>query len=106
MSTGDPTADRIREAIEASNNGLSKSQITRLFHGHVESNRIHAALETLVVLGALTKYSEPTGGRPCTLWSAIEEKEHEQNDESVAEDEAPAGDDRGLFALFAHSFWR
>jgi hypothetical protein len=92
MSTGDPIADRIREAIEASNDGLSKSQITRLFHGHVESNRIHAALETLVVLGALTKYSEPTGGRPSTLWSAIEENEHAQNEESVAEDEAPAGD--------------
>jgi hypothetical protein len=89
LSTGDPIADRIREAIEASNGGLSKSQITRLFHGHVEGNRIDAALETLLALGALTKYSEPTGGRPSTLWSAIEENQHEQTEESVAEDEAP-----------------
>ena len=53
MSTGDPIADRIREAIEASNDGLSKYQIRRLFHGHVEGSRIDAALEKLVALGAL-----------------------------------------------------
>jgi hypothetical protein len=92
MSTGDPIADRIREAIEASNDGLSKYQIRRLFHGHVEANRIDAALETLVALGALTNHSEPTGGRPSTHWLAIEGNEHEENDDSVAEDEAPAED--------------
>ena len=90
MSTGDPIADRIREAIEASHAGLSKHQIRRLFHGHLESNRIDAALEKLVALGALTVHSEPTGGRPATLWSAIAEDEDEENEESVAEDEEPA----------------
>jgi hypothetical protein len=93
MSTGDPIADRIREAIEASHAGLSKNQIRRLFHGHLEGNRIDAALEKLVALGALTSHSEPTGGRPSTLWSAIEEDEHEENEESVAEDEEPAEDE-------------
>ena len=82
-----PIADRIRAAIEASDAGLSKNQIRRLFNGHVEANRIDAALEKLVTLGALTSHSEPTGGRPSTLWSAIEEDEDEENEESVAEDE-------------------
>jgi hypothetical protein len=92
MSTGDPIADRIREAIEASEDGLSKSQIRRLFHGHVEANRIDAALETLVALGALNHHSEPTGGRPSTHWLAISEDEPEENEEPVVEEEAPAED--------------
>jgi hypothetical protein len=91
-STGDPIADRIREAIQASNDGLSKSQIRRLFHGHVEGSRIDAALESLVALGALCAQSEATGGRPSTLWSVIEENEQEENQESRAEEEDPAED--------------
>jgi hypothetical protein len=91
-STGDPIADRIREAIQASNDGLSKSQIRRLFHGHVEGSRIDAALESLVALGALYAQSEATGGRPSTLWSVIEENEQEENQESSAEEEDPAED--------------
>ena len=51
VSTGDPIADRIREAIQASNDGLSKYQIRRLFHGHVEGSRIDAALFVLVLSG-------------------------------------------------------
>jgi hypothetical protein len=92
MSTGDPIADRIREAIEASGDGMSKYKIRRLFHGHVEGDRIDAALETLVGLGALSIRSEPTGGRPTTCWSVIKEDENKQNEESLAEDEVPAED--------------
>ena len=88
VSTGNPIADRIREAIQASNDGLSKYQIRRLFHGHVEGSRIDAALEQLVALGALYAQSEATGGRPSTLWSAIEENEPEENEESTAEEDA------------------
>jgi hypothetical protein len=102
VSTGDPIADRIREAIQASNDGLSKSQIRRLFHGHVEGSRIDAALEKLVTLGALYAQSEATGGRPSTLWSVIEENEREENEESRAEEEDPAEDQYGLLGLLAH----
>jgi hypothetical protein len=89
-STGDPIADRIREATDAAGGGLSKSQIVRLFHGHVEADRIDAALETLVALGALDNRSEPTGGRPSTRWTAIAANQREENAESPAEDEEPA----------------
>jgi hypothetical protein len=94
---GTPIADRIREAIEASGDGLSKSQIRRLFHGHVEGNRIDAGLEILVALGALTTQSEPTGGRPSTLWSAVEDDEQEANEESLSEDEESAEGQLGGF---------
>ena len=69
---------------------MSKSQIVRLFHGHVESDRIDTALETLVALGALDKRSEPTGGRPSTRWAAIAPDQYEENAVSLAEDEEPA----------------
>jgi hypothetical protein len=77
-STGDTIADRIREALEATPEGLSKNQIRRLFHGHVHSNRIDAALEQLVLLDAASCHSELTAGRPSTLWSATAEGEQEE----------------------------
>jgi hypothetical protein len=89
FSTGDPIADRVREAIEASPAGLSKEKIRRIFHGHIELGRIDAALEHLVALGALNAHRQPTGGRPSTLWSAIPEHEPEENEESTAEHQQP-----------------
>jgi len=86
-STGDPIADRIREAIDAAGGALSKYQIVRLFHGHMETDRIDAALETLIALGALGIQSEPTGGRPSTRWVAIAADQHQENADSLAEDE-------------------
>jgi hypothetical protein len=65
-STGDYTADRILEAINASTGGfLSRNQMSALFHGHLSSSRIEAALEQLLSLGAIYQSSsQPTGGRP------------------------------------------
>jgi hypothetical protein len=97
MSTGDPIADRIREAIEASGHGLSKHQIARLFHGHVEGYRIEAALENLVTLGAVAPQSQPTRGRPSTQWTVNQKMEREQNGESFMEYEEPLEDLVGGF---------
>jgi hypothetical protein len=89
-STGDHTADRILEAINASPKGLSRTQMSALFHGHVSGNRIDAALEQLISLGAIDQINQPTGGRPATLWSAIPQSEclaeAELHDESTAEE--------------------
>ena len=91
-STGDHTADRILEAINASGGRLSRQQISALFHGHLSSSRIEAALEQLISLGAIYPSSQPTGGRPSTLWSAIPESEclagEELHDESTVEQTA------------------
>src|ERR1700722_7473047 len=89
-STGDHTADRILEAINASGGSLSRQQISALFHGHLSSSRIEAALEQLISLGAIYQSSRPTGGRPATLWSATAEAQsiggEEAADESTTED--------------------
>jgi hypothetical protein len=82
-ATGDHTTDRILEAINASTAGcLSRMQITALFHGRLSSSRIEAALEQLISLGAIYPSSQPSGGRPSTLWSAIPESESLVEEES------------------------
>jgi hypothetical protein len=90
-STGDPIADRIREALEQSPDGLSKNQIRGLFHGHVTCDRIDAALEQLFAINAAGCRSESTGGRPSTLWSATAGPDQEEN-EAVEELEALLAD--------------
>jgi hypothetical protein len=70
LCSGDSIADRIREAVEASYDGLSKTQIIRLFQGHVELDRIDSALQQLASLGALHRYSQPTNGRHAIRWSS------------------------------------
>ena len=71
QSTGNPTADRIHEAIDASPDGfLTRKQIGALFHGHLGSQHIDAALELLMSLGATSRRTAPTCGRPSTLWTA------------------------------------
>jgi hypothetical protein len=75
-ATGDHITDRILEAINASQSGfLSRKQITALFHGRLSSSRIEAALQQLLSFGALFQSSQPSGGRPSTLWSAMPEFE-------------------------------
>ena len=89
-ATGDHAADRILEAVNASPNGLSRTQMSALFHGHVSSSRIDAALQQLISLGAIDQSNQPTGGRPATLWSAIPQSEclaeAESYDETTAEE--------------------
>ena len=89
--TGDPTADRIREAIEASPNGLSRRQIRAIFHGHLGSERIQAALEQLMSLGVLTHHIERGRGRPSTRWAAMPNTElidTESTDEELTDEES------------------
>jgi hypothetical protein len=89
-STGDHNADRIREAINASSDGLSRKQISALFHGHLSSDRIEAALEQLVSLDAIHQSTRPSGGRPSNLWSATPGPE--SMDEQELEDESRTGE--------------
>jgi hypothetical protein len=68
----DPTARRISEALNAAPEGLTKGQISALFHRHVGRERIDLALQQLSSLGAVTRHIEPGRGRPSTLWAAVE----------------------------------
>ena len=84
---GDPVADRILKALQAAENGLSRSQIRGLFHGHVSRSSIDQALEELGSLGVVTSRLISGRGRPTTLWSAIEHEYAERMQEEAAEPE-------------------
>ncbi|MDX6457337.1 MAG: hypothetical protein QOE55_1034 [Acidobacteriaceae bacterium] len=100
-STGDPIADRIREAIDASFTGLSRKQMSALFHGHVTSERIEAALQQLLALGAIGQARQPSGGRPTTLWSATPEEEFVR--EGEIEDDSTPGETTDEESMQEHS---
>jgi hypothetical protein len=75
-ATGDHTADRIKEALDATPDGLSRIQIRALFHGHLSSERIEAALQQLMSIGAIDQQTQPSrGGRRSTLWTATPDVE-------------------------------
>jgi hypothetical protein len=84
---GDSIADRIREALQASPDGLSRKQISNLFHGHVSSDSIDRALERLSSLQlATSRYLTGRGpGRRTILWSAIDHDQEELMEEETAE---------------------
>jgi hypothetical protein len=69
---GDTITDRIHEALQAAEGGLSREQIRILFHGHVGSSAIQEALERLNHLGVARSRSVSGRRRPATLWSAVD----------------------------------
>ena len=69
-STGCPLADRIREAIAGSPDGLSSKQISAIFHGHVSAEQIRGALDHLMSLRILSRHVQTTKGRPSLFWTA------------------------------------
>jgi hypothetical protein len=67
----DPTARRINDAIAKNPEGLSKTQLRALFHGHITVERIDRALEELATLGLVGRQTNAGGrGCPATQWAA------------------------------------
>lgn len=70
-ATGDPVADRIREALEsAGDDGLSRTQLRDLFGRHESAQRITQALAQLLALGIANRRNQPGEGRTVELWFA------------------------------------
>jgi hypothetical protein len=84
---GDSVADRILEALQAADNGLTRKQIRDLFHGHLGSSSIDEALEKLFSLGVATYRYVPGRGPFTTLWSATEYEDPHPAEEEAAEPE-------------------
>lgn len=82
-STVGYTAGRILDATDASINGLFRTPISALFHGYLNSDRIEAALEQLVSLGAIQQSSQPSAGPPSTLWSTTAEAQSMGGEETA-----------------------
>jgi hypothetical protein len=84
---GDSVADRILEALQAAENGLTRTQIRDLFHGNISSNSIDQALEKLRSLSAAACRSALAGGgRRATLWVAIGPEYAEPTKEETPEE--------------------
>jgi hypothetical protein len=79
---GDAITDRIHEALQSAEDGLSRFQIRTLFHGHVSSSSIEEALERLNHLGAVNSRQVSGRGRPVTVWSAVDPSAPEQEESS------------------------
>jgi len=67
-ATGDPVKDTILTSLRTSPDGLSRTEISRLFQGHQKSDRINRSLEDLRQLGRVKKGSLDTDGRPTEVW--------------------------------------
>jgi hypothetical protein len=83
-SVADSVADRILEALQAADHGLTRKQIRDLFHGHLGSSSIDQALEKLRSLGLATYRYVPGRGRYTTLWSSADYQEPEPAEEEAA----------------------
>jgi hypothetical protein len=69
----DPTAQRIIQALDVTEGGLSRVQIRALFNRHVSKERIDLALEQLMTLGLIHSETSGKRGRPATLWAKVED---------------------------------
>ena len=72
-ATGDPKADRIREALHnAGEDGLTRTQIRDLLGRHASTDSITQALRQLAALGMASSTVISTDGRSIELWCATE----------------------------------
>jgi hypothetical protein len=73
ISPIDPTAQRISEALDATPQGLTRTQIRGLFRRHVSKERIDLALEQLSSLGLINRHIAAGRGRSSTFWFPVRE---------------------------------
>jgi hypothetical protein len=72
-ATGDPVADRIREALQGVGaEGLTRTQIRDLLGRHAAADRIAQALTQLAALGIASHQMVSTEGRSIEIWTATE----------------------------------
>jgi len=70
-SIGDWIADRIYNAMKDSVNGLSRTEINKLFKGNIEGQRIDTALLSLDGYGLIQMLKKGTSGRSVEQWVVI-----------------------------------
>lgn len=65
---GDPVADDIYRALKANPAGLTRTEISSLFHRNQKAERIGVALDLIKRLGYGRSETEQTGGAPREVW--------------------------------------
>ena len=73
-AVGDPVADELLEALRATPDGMTRTEIRDLFGRHRSGDRITAALRLLSTAGMVQMTTRETGGRPVERWHATRDK--------------------------------
>jgi hypothetical protein len=71
---GNPTADRILEALRANANGLTRTEISGLFKRNLSEPQIVTALDLIEREQLAERTQEPTAGRSVERWRAVKPK--------------------------------
>jgi predicted transcriptional regulator len=87
VSSGDKVADEIFTALQSSEAGLSKTEISNLFNRNRTAKQIEAALRTLLELNRIEKVEEKTQGRPREVFKIPAYEKDEFNELSILESE-------------------
>lgn len=69
-SLGDPTADTIMHALRQTEQGMTRTEISGLFHGHKKKGDVARALNILQEYGLAESSRVETDGRAAELWFA------------------------------------
>ncbi len=80
MSSGDKVADEIFTALQSSEAGLSKTEISNHFNRNRTAKEIEAALQTLLELNRIEKVEEKTQGRPREVFKVSANEINEINE--------------------------
>jgi len=70
-SLGDPTAERILDALRATPTGVTRTEIRDLLARHADAKAVDAALNLLSEAGLARSEKQLTEGRPVERWFAI-----------------------------------
>lgn len=84
MSSSDKVADEIFTALQSSDAGLSKTEISNLFNRNRTAKEIEAALQTLLELSRIEKVEEKTQGRPREVFKVSSYEKNELNEISMS----------------------
>ena len=68
QATGNPDADRILDALRTASNGLTQTEISKIFQRNFSTGRIGQALDFLKGYGLVKNEQTHSGGRPGTVW--------------------------------------
>lgn len=84
MSSGDKVADEIFTALQSSEAGLSKTEISNIFNRNRTAKEIEAALQNLLELERIKKVEEKTQGRPREVFAVTPNEKDELNELSIS----------------------
>ena len=72
VATGDKTADKIYIALTGYPEGLTRTQIIKVFSNHLTKTELTRGLQILIETGKVNLISEKTLGRPKEIFKAVE----------------------------------